>query len=102
MQRFDRKRDALAAADAQGDEAASQAVPAHRVNEFCREHRAGGAERVTMRHSAPFDIDDVLGKSELARNHNGDGRERLIYLDALDGSDVPAGALQRLPDRGHW
>ena len=93
MQRFDRKRDALAAADAQRDDAALEAVAAHRVNELRGQHRAGRADRMAVRDGAALDIDDVFGQSELARDHDGDGRERLVDLDALDGADVPAGAL---------
>ena len=41
------------------------------------------------------------GKPELARDDDGDGCEGFVDLDALDGADVPAGALQGLLDRGH-
>lgn len=39
--------------------------------------RAGRADRVAVRNGAAFDIDDVIGKSEFTRNHDGDGRKRL-------------------------
>ena len=91
---FDGQRDTLTAADAKRDKAAREAVAAHRVDEFGGQHRAGRADRMAVGDGAAFDVDDVLGKSELAGNHDGDGGERLIDLDALDGADVPAGALQ--------
>jgi len=97
VQHFDRQRDALAAADAEGDKAAGEAVPTHRVDKPRVEHRARRADRVAMGDSAPFDVDDVLGQSELAGKHDGDGRERLIDLDALNGADVPAGACESRP-----
>jgi len=102
VQHFDGQRDTLAAADAKRDKTARETVPPHRVDEFGGKHRAGRADGVTMSDSAAFDVDDVLGQSEFAGNHNGDGRECLIDLDALDGVDVPAGPLQRLPDCRHW
>ena len=61
VQHFDRQRDALAAADAQRDQAAREAVAAHRVDEFGGEHRAGRADRVAMGDGATFDVDDVFG-----------------------------------------
>src|ERR1700727_3329350 len=96
MQRFNCERDALAAADAERDQAALQTVAAHRVDELGDEHRAGRADRVAVRNSAAIDVDDLVGQSELARDDNGDRRERLIDLRALDRVDRPAGALQRL------
>src|SRR6476620_11790868 len=78
VQRFDRKRDALAAADAKSNQAALQAVAAHRVDQLGGQHRAGRADRVAVRNSAALDIDDFVGQSELARHDNGDRREGLI------------------------
>ena len=83
MQRFDRERDALAAADAQSDQTALQTVPAHRVDELGGQHRAGRADRVAVRNSAAIDIDDLVGQAELACDDNGDRRERLIDLRTL-------------------
>ena len=102
MQNFDCQRDALAAADAECDKAAREAVPAHRVDEFRGEHRARCTDRVAMRNGAAFDIDDVVGQSELAGYHDRDRRERLIDLSALNRADVPAGALQRLLHCRDW
>src|SRR5258708_37766610 len=90
--RFERKRNALAAADAQGDHAALQAVAAHRVDEAGREHRARGAGRVAMRDGAAPDIDDVGRGGELAR-HGGDegggGPRDLAALDLPHGPTPP-------------
>ena len=101
MQHLDRKRDALTAADAQSDQAALETVPAHRVNELRRQHGSGRADRVAVRDGAAIDIDDLVGQSELARDDDGDRRERLIDLGPLDRVDVPSGALQRLLDGWH-
>src|ERR1700733_10701835 len=99
VQDFDGQRDTLAAADAERDQAARKAVPAHRVDKFRGEHRAGRADWMAVRDSAAFDVDDALGKSAFAGDHDGDGGKGLVDLDALDGASVPAGALQRLLHR---
>src|SRR3974390_332843 len=101
MQRLDGQSDALAAADAQRDQAALETVTPHRVNEFCREHRARRANRVAVGDRTALDIHNVIGQSEFARDHNGDGGKGFIDLNPLDGSDIPASALQRLFDRGN-
>src|SRR5215469_12947830 len=96
-QSFERERDALAAADAERDDAAFQTVAAHRMNEPRGEHGPGGADGVTVRDGAAFDVDDVLGEAELTRHHDGDGGECLVDLHALYRAEIPARALQRLP-----
>src|SRR6266550_6970291 len=83
-QRLDGERDALAAADAQRDDAALEAVAPHRVNEARGEHRAGGADGMAVRDRAALDVDDVLGQPELAGDRDDDRREGLVDLDALD------------------
>src|SRR6516225_12044452 len=100
-QRFDGQRDALTAADAKRDEAARETVAAHRVDQLGCQHRTGGADRMTMGHGAAFDVDDILGQPELARDNDGDGGEGFVDLGALDGTNIPAGALQGLLDRRH-
>jgi hypothetical protein len=52
-----------------------------------------------MSNGTAFDVDNVLGQAELAGNHDRDGCKRLVDLGALNGADLPAGALQRLPVR---
>src|SRR5271163_1969562 len=74
VQRFDRERDALAPANAQSDQTALEAVPAHRVDELRGQHRAGRPDRVAMSDGAAIDIDDLIGQSELARDDDGDRR----------------------------
>src|SRR5229473_2083109 len=96
--RLEGECDPLAAADAQGDEAAPQAVTPHRMDEAGGEHGPGRADRMAMRDGAALDIDDVLGETELARHHDRDRRERLVDLDPLDFGGAPAGALERLLD----
>src|SRR6516165_7616952 len=99
MQRLDSQSDALAAADAQRDQAALETVAPHRVNEFCREHRAGRANRMAVSDCAALDIHNVVGQAEFTRDHDGDGGESLIDLDPLNRANIPAGALERLFDR---
>jgi hypothetical protein len=84
VQRFDRERDALAAADAQSDKAALQAVAAHRVDELRSQQGAGRPNRVAMSDRAAVDIDDLVRQAELARDDDGDRRKRLIDFRALD------------------
>src|SRR5271169_4226284 len=64
VQGFDCERDALAAADAQSDQAALQTIPTHRVDELRGQHCAGRADRVTVRDGAAIDIHDLVGQSE--------------------------------------
>jgi hypothetical protein len=61
VKRFDRKRDALSTTDAKGDQAARQTVAAHRVDQLCRQHCAGGTDWMAVRNGAAFDVDDLLG-----------------------------------------
>src|ERR1700729_2994336 len=72
VQRFDRKCDALAAADAESNQAALLTVAAHRVDELRGQHCAGRADRVAVRNGAALDIDDLVRQSELARDDDGD------------------------------
>lgn len=67
LQHFQRQRDALATADAQGDDAAFEAVALHRVHETRRQHRATGTDRMSVRNGSAFDIDNVFGKAQLAQ-----------------------------------
>src|SRR5215472_8789986 len=101
MQRLDSQSDALAAADAQRDETALETIAPHRVNEFCREHRTGRANRVTVGDRTAVHVNNVVRQSEFARNDNGDGGEGFIDLNPLDRANVPASALERLFDRGN-
>src|SRR5271169_4367746 len=71
------------------------------MDEFRSQHGASCADRVTMSDSPTFDIDEILGKPKLARDHDGNGRKGFIDLDTLDRANVPAGALQCLLDRRH-
>src|SRR5258708_36902759 len=80
--RFERKRDALPAADAQGDHAALQAVAAHRVDEAGREHGPRGAPRGAMGGGAALLIDDGWPEARLARPGDDDGAESPPALHA--------------------
>src|SRR5262249_25500737 len=74
----DRYRDALAAADAQRHDAALETISFHRVNQLGGQHRAGGADRMTVGDGAAFHIDDVVGQAELARDYDRDRGEGFI------------------------
>src|SRR5258707_1172153 len=97
-ERLDGKRDALSTADAQSNDAALQPVAPHRVNEPGRENGAGRADRMAVRDGAALDIDDLLRQAEFACHHDGDGRERLVYLEALHLIERPSRALERSLD----
>jgi hypothetical protein len=74
-------------------------VAAHRVDQLGRQHCAGGANWMAMGHGTAFDV--VLRQPELTSNNDGDGCEGFIDLGALDGANIPTGALQGLLDRRH-
>src|SRR5262249_668417 len=101
MQYFDGQRYALTAADAKRDKTAGQAVAPHRVDQLCRQHCTGRADRMAMGYGPAFNVDDLFWQPKLASNNDGDGCEGFIDLGALYGANVPAGALQGLLDRGH-
>ena len=86
MQRFDGERDALAAADAQRDQAALQTVPAHRVDKLRGQHCPGRADRVAVGDRAALDIDDLVGQSEFTSDADRDRRKGLIDLCPLNGA----------------
>ena len=52
--------------------------PSRRVKEPGGEDSTCSADRVTMRDGAPFDIDDILGQAEFARNGDRDRGESLV------------------------
>ena len=96
MQRLDRQRDALAAADAQRNQAALKTVAAHGMDELRGQHGSGRADRVAVGDGAAVDIDDLVRQSELTRDDDGDRGEGFVDLRAVDGADLPSGALQCL------
>src|SRR5262245_30711888 len=101
VQGLDRQRYALTAADAKRDKTAGQAVAPHRVDQLSRQHRTGRADRMAMGHGATFNVDDLFWQPKLASDNDGDRCEGFIDLGALNGANIPAGALQGLLDRGH-
>src|SRR5215467_1793567 len=101
VQGLDRQRYALTAADAKGDKTAGQAVAPHRVDQLSRQHRTGRADWMAMGYGATFNVDDLFWQPKLASNNDGDGCEGFIDLGALNGANIPAGALQGLLDGGH-
>ena len=60
VHRFEHERNPLTTADAQGHDTALDAVPLHRMKETGGQHRAGRADRMTMRDSTTFDVHDIL------------------------------------------
>ena len=65
------------------------------------QYRPGGADRVTMRDSAAFDIHDVFGKTEFARHGERNRCEGFVDLDAIQTGQLPVCTLQRLMNGGH-
>ena len=99
---LERQRNALAAADAQRDDAALEAVALHRMQQPRGQHRAGGADRVAVRDGAALDVDDVLGEAELAACTASAIAAKASLISTRSTSPMrPAGALQRLAHRRH-
>src|SRR5713226_3289566 len=71
------------------------------MNETCRKHGSGRADRMAVRDGAALDIDDILRQPELARDDECDRCKGLVDLDTLYRPEAPAGALQRLLHRGN-
>src|SRR5258708_19744640 len=89
IDRLECERDALAAADAHGDDPAPEAVATHRMDEAGCQHRTGCADRMPVGDRAAFDIDDVGRKPELARDGDDDRSEGLLDLAALHTPHPP-------------
>src|SRR5579864_7924370 len=66
------ERNPLTAADAQGHDAALDAIPLHRVKEAGGQDRAGGTDRMTMRDGTAFDVHDILSETQLPCHRDGD------------------------------
>src|SRR5580692_4577593 len=98
IDRLECERDALAAADAHGDDPAPEAVATHRMDEAGCQHRTGCADRMPVGDRAAFDIDDVGRKPELTRDGDDDRGEGLVDLDALDIAELPPRSVERLTD----
>src|SRR5215831_17644772 len=101
VQGLDRQRYALTAADAKRDKTAGQAIAPHRVDQLSRQHCTGRPDRMAMGDCAAFNIDDLFWQPKLASDNDGDGGEGFIDFGALNGANIPAGALQGLLNRGH-
>src|SRR5260370_6953965 len=89
------ERDALAAADAHRDDPAPEAIATHRMDEAGCQHRAGGTDRMAVGDRAAFDIDDVAGKSGLARNGDDDRGAGLANLHPPPTSQPPTPPVPR-------
>jgi hypothetical protein len=66
------------------------------------EHRAAGADRMTVRDGTAFDVDDISVQTKVFRDCDCDRRESLVDLDPPDIGRFPAGAVERLLHRRHW
>src|SRR5262249_62173460 len=93
---LDGQGDALAAADAERDDAAIEAVATHGMDQLRGEYRPGGADRMAVGHRAAFHIDDIVGQTELARDHDRDRGEGFIHLDPLNRPTIPSRTLHPL------
>src|SRR5262245_32020518 len=101
VQGLERQRYALTAAYAKRDKTAGQAIAPHRVDQLSRQHCTGRTDRMAMGDCAAFNVDDLFWQPKLASDNDGDGCESFIDFGALNGANIPAGALQGLLDRGH-
>src|SRR5260221_10433452 len=68
IDRLECERDALAAADAHGDDPAPEAVATHRMDEAGFHHPTGSPARSPVGERAALDIDAVGGKPEPPRD----------------------------------
>src|ERR1700735_730343 len=95
---FEGKRDALTPPDTERDQPPAQPVPPHRVDKLRGEHSTRCPDRVAMSNGTSLHIDNLLRQSKPPCDHNGDGGKSLVDLHPFHRPDIPAGALQRLPD----
>src|SRR5260370_7036138 len=77
------ERDALAAADAHGDDPAPEAVATHRMDEAGCQHRTGCADRMPVGDRAAFNIYDVGRKPQIPRDRDDHRGQSLVDLHAL-------------------
>src|SRR5271154_6195332 len=72
------------------------------MDELRGEYGTRCANRMALSDGAALDVDNVIWKSKLPRDHDSNRREGFVDLDALDRVRFPTSALQRLPHRGDW
>src|SRR5260370_3598479 len=83
IDRLECERDALAAADAQSDDPAPEAVATHRMDEAGCQHRAGGAHQKPPGARAPLRNDEVWRHHKVAPDGHDHRRETLPDLHPL-------------------
>jgi len=66
------------------------------------QYSAAGANWVTVRNGAAFNIHAVFGKAEFAQACQRDRTKSLVDFNALHVGHRPARPCQRLPHGGHW
>src|SRR5258706_15176110 len=100
---FERQRDALPAADAQGGKRALAVTLMQAVPRGQRQPRTRHAERMTERNGAAVRIDvlGVIGESELAQHRQRLRGERLVELDQIEIADFQSQPRHQLLSRRH-
>src|SRR5262245_19519419 len=93
--------DALAAADARRRAAERLAALFHLAQQRQQQASARGAERVAERDRAAVDVALLAVELQLLLAAEVLRRERLVDLDQVEVTDLQAGLLARLLDRGH-
>src|SRR5580693_5847206 len=99
---LDGEGDALAAADTEGDNAALEPIPAHRMDQAGREYGSSRANRMAVGDCAALRVDNALRQAKFAHNGDHDCSKRLVDLDPLDISDFPSGPLEGLAHCRDW
>src|SRR5262245_51534103 len=93
---FEDCRDALAAADAHGDERVLPADALQLVERLHREHRSGRADGMAQTDRAAVGVGLLRIELEVACDRERLHRERLVRLDDVHLLDLEPGLLERL------
>lgn len=74
----------MSATNAQGHDAAFDAVGPHRIQQPSRQNGPGRADRVTVRDGPTVHVNDVVRQPEFGSHRQWDSRKRLVDFDALN------------------
>src|ERR1700726_2733739 len=91
--------DALAPADAHGDQRVPAAGPPQLIQRLDDQDGARGTDRVPERDTAAVRVGPLWRQAELADHGQGLRRERLVHLEHVDLVDLQSGPAKHLPDR---
>src|SRR5258708_14227851 len=91
--------DALAAADAHGDQRVPAARPPQLIQRLDDQDGARGTDRVPERDTAAVRVGPLRRQAELADDRQGLRRKRLVHLEHVDLVDLQSGPVKHLPDR---